>query len=61
MPWTFETISEVFLSFADVNWITGIQSFINDRGENFGVGVVLKNIQDFLNDRYQWIQQESTF
>jgi len=61
MPWTFETISEVFLSFADVNWITGIQSFINDRGENIEVGLVLKNIQDFLNYRYQWIQQESTF
>jgi len=61
MPWTFEAISEVFLSFADVNWITGIQSFINDRGENIGTGLILKNIQDFLNDRYEWIQQESTF
>ena len=61
MPWTFKTISEVFLSFTDVNWITGIQSFINDRGENIGIGLVSKNIQDFLNDRYEWIQQESTF
>jgi glycosyltransferase involved in cell wall biosynthesis len=61
MPWTFKTISEVFLSFTDVNWITGIQSYINDRGENIGIGLVLKNIQDYLNGRYQWIQQESTF
>jgi glycosyltransferase involved in cell wall biosynthesis len=61
MPWTFRTISEIFLNLKDVNWITGIQSFINDKGENIGVGVVLKNIQDFLNNNHQWIQQESTF
>ena len=23
--------------------------------------MILKNIQDFLNDRHEWIQQESTF
>jgi glycosyltransferase involved in cell wall biosynthesis len=61
MPWTFKTISGIFLNFKDVNWITGIQSFINDKSENVGSGVVLKNIQDFLNNNYQWIQQESTF
>jgi glycosyltransferase involved in cell wall biosynthesis len=61
MPWTFRTISEIFLNFKDVNWITGIQSYINDKSENVGAGVVLKNIQDFLNNKPQWIQQESTF
>jgi len=61
MPWTFRTISKIFEIHKDVNWITGIQSFINDRGENVGVGLVLKNIQDFLDGRYEWIQQESTF
>lgn len=49
MPWTFETISKVFLSFADVNWITGIQSFINRHGESIGASHVYTNIQVFLN------------
>jgi glycosyltransferase involved in cell wall biosynthesis len=61
MPWTFKIISNIFLNFKDTNWITGISSFINDKSENIGIGLVYKNIQDYLNYNHRYIQQESTF
>jgi len=61
MPWTFKTISNIFLNFKDVSWITGISTFINKDGEHIGKSSVFKNIQDFLNYKHEWIQQESTF
>jgi glycosyltransferase involved in cell wall biosynthesis len=61
MPWTFRTIFKIFEIHKDVNWITGIPSYINSDGECIGSRHIYKNIQDFLNDRHQWIQQESTF
>jgi glycosyltransferase involved in cell wall biosynthesis len=61
MPWTFKTISKIFEIHKDVNWVTGVQSFINMHGESIGASHIYKNLQDYLNDKYQWIQQESTF
>lgn len=61
MPWTLKTISKIFEIHKDVHWITGIQTFINSDGEFIGFRHNDKNIQDFLNYKYQWIQQESTF
>jgi len=32
-PWTFSIVNEIFERFPDVHWITGLPSFINDKGQ----------------------------
>lgn len=32
MPWTFRVVRQIFSEFPDVDWITGLPSFLDDRG-----------------------------
>ena len=61
LPWTFQTVAEVFNTFNEVNWITGIPSLFDFKGRMKSLSNTSKNIFDFLLGRYKWIQQESTF
>jgi glycosyltransferase involved in cell wall biosynthesis len=61
VPWTLQTVSEVFEQFPDVNWIVGINSWWNDRGAMIYTAVTLNNIFDYLSGKYFGIQQESVF
>lgn len=37
MPWTLSVVSEVFKKFPDVDWIIGLPSFLNERGQCISV------------------------
>jgi hypothetical protein len=60
-PWSLECVSQIFTMFPHVNWIQGIPSFWNHFGQMTSTDNTIKNIYDFLNGDYQWIQQESVF
>lgn len=60
-PWTFQTVAEVFSEHPDVDWIVGHRAGWNDRGAMLPVHDTPKNAFDFLEGKYQWIQQESVF
>jgi len=60
-PNAFQTVSEVFNKFPDVKWLMGRPTWYDKNGRCTGAGKIYKNIYDFLNNDYQWIQQESTF
>lgn len=60
-PWTLRTVSEIFTTFPEVNWIVGFNSWWNDRGAAIRAERVPKNIYDFLVGDFDWIQQESVF
>jgi glycosyltransferase involved in cell wall biosynthesis len=57
----FTVVTEIFNKFSSVEWITGKSAWFDKRGDLIGDGSVYKNIYDFLNYDYKWIQQESTF
>lgn len=61
LPWTFKTVSEIFAKFPEVNWVVGINSGWNQQGRLFKTIVRPKNIYDYLQGDYKWIQQESVF
>jgi len=60
-PWCFKVVSEIFSSFPQIMWISGISSNWNSRGAMFGAKKVTKNKFDYLLGEYRWIQQESVF
>lgn len=60
-PWAFKTVAEIFARHPDVMWITGLNSLWNDKGAMIEATRVPKNIYDFLNGDYEWVQQESVF
>jgi len=60
-PWAFKTVAEVFESYPDVNWITGLQGLWNTHGALVNVTPVYKNAIDFLSGNYEWIEQECVF
>ncbi|QWD74388.1 glycosyltransferase [Polynucleobacter sp. TSB-Sco08W16] len=60
-PGCFNTISEIFDKYPNVNWISGLTSAWNNVGSVINVQGSQKNIFDFLLGRFGWIQQESTF
>lgn len=60
-PWAFETVAEIFNRQPDVMWIMGFNSWWNDKGAMTSASRVQKNIYDYLNGNYGWIQQESVF
>ena len=60
-PGCFNTISEIFTKFPEVNWISGLTSVWNDVDSVINIEGTQKNIFDFLLGRFGWIQQESTF
>jgi glycosyltransferase involved in cell wall biosynthesis len=60
-PWAFKAVADIFESFPDVNWITGLQGFWNAQGALVNVAPVFKNVEDFLAGKYEWIEQECVF
>jgi glycosyltransferase involved in cell wall biosynthesis len=61
LPWSLETVADIFSSFPDVNWIMGTHSWWDDKGRMTHAQRVYKNIYDYLLGNYAWIQQESVF
>jgi glycosyltransferase involved in cell wall biosynthesis len=61
MPWTFRTVTEIFEQHPDIDWITGLGTLWNDKGALLPVTLPPKNIFDFFDDDFEWIQQESVF
>ena len=61
LPGCFTAISQIFETFPDVAWITGFSSVWNTFGSVTHVESQHKNVYDFMNGNYGWIQQESTF
>jgi Glycosyl transferase family 2 len=61
LPWTFRTVADIFEQHHDINGITGINAWWNDKGAMIEAGNVYKNIFDFLAGNFTWIQQESVF
>lgn len=60
-PWTFKSVSEIFLKYGDVSWIKGLHSKFSERGILTQSNPVYKNIFDYAQKDYKWIQQESVF
>jgi glycosyltransferase involved in cell wall biosynthesis len=59
---SFFSVAEIFDSFPDVNWISGVSSFYDDQGRVVHVSQSRKFSRlDFLLGDFQWIQQESVF
>lgn len=61
LPWTFQTVSEIFETFPDVNWIVGLNTWWNDKGAMIATGYIYNNIFDYLSGQFFGIQQESVF
>lgn len=61
LPWTFETVAEVFNAFPEVQWIQGNPASWDVKGRLVSASNNQRNLMDFLIGRYAWIQQESTF
>lgn len=61
LPWTLQTVAEIFDSNPEIEWIHGIPSSYDEKGRMFETKPTLKNKLDFALGKYQWIQQESVF
>jgi Glycosyl transferase family 2 len=62
LPWTLQTVAEVFAAFPSVRWIEGLPGYWDDVGRLYGVYSGRPfNQYDYLIGQYEWIQQESTF
>lgn len=60
-PMSFFTIAEIFTSFPVINWLTGAQSFFDEKGRAIGTSPAKKwHKYDFYGYQYKWLQQEST-
>jgi len=59
---SLETIAAIFDAHPEVEWITGRPTHIGERSNDFKTSRISDlTYADFLQGRYQWIQQESTF
>ncbi|MGH2506214.1 MAG: glycosyltransferase family 2 protein [Ktedonobacteraceae bacterium] len=61
LPWTFRIVADIFTSYPQVNWITGLNAWWSDHGVLTAARRAPKNIYDYLLGNYAWIQQESVF
>jgi glycosyltransferase involved in cell wall biosynthesis len=58
----FFTVSEIFQTFSQVEWIQGLPTFYDEKGRCTALGGFRKwSIYDYYCGEYKWIQQESTF
>lgn len=61
MPGCLSIIGKIFVRYPGINWITGYYHWLNEANEVIGIK---KNshwsVIDYINNNYQWIQQEST-
>jgi glycosyltransferase involved in cell wall biosynthesis len=60
-PWTLETVADVFRDLPEVEWIEGVQSYIDVGSHPKSVSELLCNRYDLLADLRPKIQQESVF
>lgn len=60
LPKSLFVIAKIFQEHPEVEWLTGMATTINQRGEIVNSKLRLKHIYDFLNDDWKMIQQEST-
>lgn len=67
-PWTFSFVNKIFSSYNDVNWISGIPSYMNDQGEIYGMNNTIPTrptnfIKNgwFRNKLFGYLQQEGMF
>ena len=66
VPWTFQTVAEIFNKFEFINWISGIHGFWNINGTMINVTKYYVYVRDFIKNGFyspsvRSIQQESTF
>lgn len=68
MPWTLSVVEEIFSKFNNVNWITGLPGFINEKNDYTAIraeptAYSRKSISSGWHSEYLFgnIQQESTF
>lgn len=57
----FHAVAEIFSKFPEVEWIIGYNSIWDSHGNMVSSSHGQKNIYDYLNGNYRWIQQESVF
>jgi glycosyltransferase involved in cell wall biosynthesis len=60
-PWTFQAVAQIFEAYPDIQWLAGLHGTWNVHGTLLGTDVNYKNVHDFLNGNYGWIQQETVF
>ena len=61
-PWTFAVVDEIFQTFPEVEWITGIPAFWDSKGRLINIHREYPRTKfDYLTGNYRWIQQECTF
>jgi hypothetical protein len=61
-PWTFATVNEIFSTFPEVEWITGLPVTWDKAGRiSHFVSEYPRSKFDYLTGNYQWLQQESMF
>ena len=67
MPWTLNYINQVFSRWDDINWVYGIPSFLNEKGNLTNIYNIsskhrsyIKN-GDFRSNVFGYLQQESMF
>jgi len=61
LPWAFRVVAEIFTRFPEVEWITGLDAWWNDRGELTRARLMPRNVHDYLLGSEHCIQQESVF
>ena len=62
LPGAFFNMYKLFDDLPQVNWIQGLNSFLNAKGHLINTQVPKKfSLVKFLNGDFKWIQQESTF
>lgn len=61
LPKSLFLIAEIFSSFSEVEWLTGLASTINEQGSVVRILPRRKNKYDYLIGNWRVIQQESTF
>ncbi len=62
LPEAFSYMHKLFRDLPEVNWIQGLNSFIDVKGDLTHSQVPKKfSLVKFLNKDFKWIQQESTF
>lgn len=62
-PGAFGLVAELFAQFPAVDWLSGNPTSLDDRGRTVYVSPLPRypRLIYFVSNRYEWIQQESTF
>ena len=68
LPWTFSVVAEVFQKFPEVDWIIGLPTFLNKKGQCIRVSDIAASYpRDFIKNGWYrghlagYLQQESMF